>query len=248
MFAHFGLAFAPPLDQKPFGTPQTITRRLIKQKARHHPLRGSDTLSAHGCRFCFTPLTAVLFTFPSRYLSTIGHQIVFSLIPWSGRVHAKFHVHRVTQGTTRASSVFGYGSLTLLGAAFHPLLLTVKVPHCGPTTPRSKLPGLGFSVFARHYLRNHARFLFLRLLRCFTSAGVALLALCIQARVIGHSPDRVTPLGNSRVQAPVCGSPGLIAAYHVLHRHLVPRHSPCAFGSLISQSVKVAYNSFLILQ
>ena len=105
---------------------------------------------------------------------------------------------------------------------------------------KTSFSGLGFSVFARHYLRNHARFLFLRLLRCFTSAGVALLALCIQARVIGHSPDRVTPLGNSRVQAPVCGSPGLIAAYHVLHRHLVPRHSPCAFGSLISQSVKVA--------
>ena len=248
MFAHFGLAFAPPPDQKPFGTPQTITRRLIKQKARHHPLRGSDTLSAHGCRFCFTPLTAVLFTFPSRYLSTIGHQIVFSLIPWSGRVHAKFHVHRVTQGTARVLSVFGYGPFTLWGAAFHPLHLTVRIPHRSPTTPGSKLPGLGSSVFARHYLRNHARFLLLRLLRCFTSAGVALPALCIQAGVIRHSPDRVTPLGNSRVQAPVCGSPGLIAAYHVLHRHLVPRHSPCASGSLISQSVKVAYNSFPILQ
>jgi hypothetical protein len=31
---------------------------------------------------------------------------------------------------------------------------------------------------------------------------------------------------------PVCGSPRLIAAYHVLHRLLVPRHPPCALSSL----------------
>ena len=31
---------------------------------------------------------------------------------------------------------------------------------------------------------------------------------------------------------PVCGSPTLIAAYHVLHRLLVPRHSPYALSSL----------------
>jgi hypothetical protein len=31
---------------------------------------------------------------------------------------------------------------------------------------------------------------------------------------------------------PVCGSPKLIAAYHVLHRLLAPRHSPYALSSL----------------
>ena len=31
---------------------------------------------------------------------------------------------------------------------------------------------------------------------------------------------------------PVCGSPSLIAAYHVLHRLLAPRHPPCALSSL----------------
>ena len=31
---------------------------------------------------------------------------------------------------------------------------------------------------------------------------------------------------------PVCGSPELFAAYHVLHRHLAPRHSPYALSSL----------------
>src|SRR4029078_9825413 len=31
---------------------------------------------------------------------------------------------------------------------------------------------------------------------------------------------------------PVCGSPGLIAAYHVLHRRPAPRHPPYALTSL----------------
>ena len=37
----------------------------------------------------------------------------------------------------------------------------------------------------------------------------------------------------------ICSSPKLIAAYHVLHRLLMPRHSPCA---LISLTLKVLTN------
>ena len=42
---------------------------------------------------------------------------------------------------------------------------------CGPATPDSpcESPGLGFSDFARHYFRNHGCFLFLEVLRWFTS-------------------------------------------------------------------------------
>src|ERR1043165_872436 len=36
MDAHFGLAFASPPIYNALGSPLTITRRLIKQKARHH--------------------------------------------------------------------------------------------------------------------------------------------------------------------------------------------------------------------
>ena len=35
---------------------------------------------------------------------------------------------------------------------------------------------------------------------------------------------------------PICGSPKLIAACHVLHRLLMPRHSPCALISLTSSA------------
>ena len=45
--------------------------------------------------------------------------------------------------------------------------------HQGSYNPGTKGPGLGYSAFARRYLRNHIRFLFLRLLRCFTSPGIA---------------------------------------------------------------------------
>src|SRR5216117_1475728 len=68
--------------------------------------RGSYTLYAIGCRYYFTPLTGVLFTFPSRYLFTIGRQGVFSLIQWSGRIHAEFHVHRITWDANRGHSNF----------------------------------------------------------------------------------------------------------------------------------------------
>src|SRR5436190_20817045 len=68
--------------------------------------RGSYTLYAIGCRYYFTPLAGVLFTFPSRYWFTIGCQGVFSLIRWSGQIHAEFHVHRVTWDTSRECSSF----------------------------------------------------------------------------------------------------------------------------------------------
>ena len=45
----------------------TVTRRLILQKARRQGLPPSDLLWAYGFRFYFTPLTGVLFAFPSRY-------------------------------------------------------------------------------------------------------------------------------------------------------------------------------------
>ena len=77
----------------------------------------------------------MLFTFPSRYLFTIGRQLVFSLTRWSARIHTRLHLYRVTQELPRRASVFGYGPFTLYGAIFHSLLLTSALPDRGPTTP-----------------------------------------------------------------------------------------------------------------
>ena len=48
-------------------------------------------------------------------------------------------------------------------------LTQLKEVSDGPTTPLRKQSGLGFSAFARRYLRNLIRFLFQWLLRCFSS-------------------------------------------------------------------------------
>ena len=46
--------------------------------------------------------------------------------------------------------------------------VTVNVAVLQPP-PRRNAAGLGCSAFARHYLRNHCCFLFLQVLRCFSS-------------------------------------------------------------------------------
>ena len=43
------------------------------QKVRRHYVNSSDCLFVLDFRFYFTPFVRVLFTFPSRYLFTIGH-------------------------------------------------------------------------------------------------------------------------------------------------------------------------------
>ena len=81
--------------------------------------------------------------------------------------------------------------------------------------------GLGCSRFARHYSGNHCCFLFLRLLRCFSSAGL-----------LSLRSDRPSPAGlpHSEIRGSnrVGRSPRLIAAYYVLLRLQEPRHPPYA--------------------
>ena len=52
-----------------------------------------------GFQVLFHSPPGVLFTFPSQYYSTIGHQVVFSLMGWSPHVHTRFHVPRITLDT-----------------------------------------------------------------------------------------------------------------------------------------------------
>jgi hypothetical protein len=111
------------------------------------------------------------------------------------------------------------------------LPLSLPMPRCGPATRPGKPGRLGCSPFARRYLGNRLRFLFLRVLRCFTSPGIAF----PDYEFIRKGPG-MTPVGfpHSEIVGSkcVCHSPTLIAAYHVLHRLQMPRHSPCARISL----------------
>ena len=136
---------------------------------------------------------------------------------------------RSTWDTSRVCLDFAYGSFTLYGRTFQNFLLSLQISYRGPATPSGKPDGLGSSPFARHYLGNHGCFLFLRILRCFTSPGVAFRPYEFRPesfRFTGTGFPHSDISGSKRV----CRSPKLIAAYHVLHRLLVPRHSPCALN------------------
>lgn len=71
------------------------------QKARRHPATSAGLRPLVGARFqgLFTPLLAVLFTFPSRYLCTIGLSGVFSLTGWCPQIQTGFLRPRPTQDT-----------------------------------------------------------------------------------------------------------------------------------------------------
>ena len=66
-------------------------------------------------------------------------------------------------------------------------------------TPGCTHPGLGSSAFARRYLRNHGCFLFLCLLRCFSSAGSLphTMDLCAGAADL---LQQVSPFGYPRIK------------------------------------------------
>src|SRR5438445_5115631 len=61
--------------------------------------------------------------------------------------------------------------------------------------------------------------------------GFARARLWIHRAVWGFYPHGF-PHSEIPGSKPACGSPGLIAACHVLHRLLLPRHPPCALSSL----------------
>ena len=97
------------------------------QKVRGH----SEELPPFvGIRFqvLFHSPLGVLFTFPSRYLSTIGQQGVLSLGEWSPQIPPGLHVAGGTQEHRGMTSTFVYGSFTLCAAAFQLLPLAVLIP------------------------------------------------------------------------------------------------------------------------
>ena len=67
--------------------------------------------------------------------------------------------------------LFVYAAFTLSGGTFQSSSTKNSLCFCRSTTPKSMLFGLGSSHFARRYFGNRCFFLFLSLLRCFSSGG-----------------------------------------------------------------------------
>src|SRR5699024_7849024 len=72
----------------------------------------------------------VLFTFPSRYLSAIGHKVVFRLTRWSWQIHTGFHGPGATREHHPAMGQF------LLGGCPPP----ARPPHAHLPSPHATSP------------------------------------------------------------------------------------------------------------
>ena len=139
---------------------------------------------------------------------------------------------RSTWDTSRAARSFAYRPFTVYGESFQTLPLLLTIPYRGPATPPRMRDGLGCSRFARHYLGNlFFDFYSTGYLRCFTSPGVASTAYVFNRRCPAMTRDGF-PHSEIPGSKRACRSPRLIAAYHVLHSLLMPRHSLCALKSL----------------
>ena len=112
---------------------------------------------------------------------------------------------RLSRSTAPLSSGFRY--------LCHPAPPPVLQPRAVPRD----IPGLGSSAFARHYLRNHCYFLFLRVLRCFSSPRSP------QLRWWRDRSRRVPPFGHPRITVHL----PLRAAFRSLSR---PSSPPRATG------------------
>ena len=144
---------------------------------------------------------------------------------------------RGTQEPNASQFAFTYRAVTVYGRPFQIVrLANWLVTRChqrqsGPTTPPCKHDGLG-------YIRVRSPLLAESLLFSFPvgTEMVHFPTLSSTAYVFSGGFSRISQRGfpHSEIPGskPICGSPGLIAAYRVLHRLLVPRHSPYTLSSL----------------
>ena len=118
------------------------------QKARGHTVRRHSAPTA--CKQTVSGSISlphrVLFTFPSRYWFTIGHQVVFSLGRWSSQIPTGFHVSRGTRGHPRVISGFRVRGYHPLWSAFPDRSAIHHQSHVGALQPQSH-KSLRFGLF-----------------------------------------------------------------------------------------------------
>ena len=123
-------------------------------KSTTPPINGLCLLVSTRFQVLFHSPPGVLFTFPSRYCFTIGHQVVFRLGGWSPRLPTGFLVSRGTLDPASSKILFVYVALTLCGRPSHAVLLRIP-SHVAVRNPADVATcGLASSAFARHYSRN----------------------------------------------------------------------------------------------
>ena len=131
-----------------------------------------------------------------------------------------------TQDPDRMQLIFAYGTITLYGWLSHTFPLTDRfVTSVLPVLQPRLCKQRRFGLFRVRSPLLAESFLFLWVLRCFSSPG-SLPQVYVFNKRIPLVHNGWFPYSEILGSTPVHGFPRLIAVSHVLHRHLTPRHSP----------------------
>ena len=139
--------------------------KYLKLASYHNsPDRSTKSTTSHlnvlcvlvntGFQVLFHSPPGVLFTFPSQYCSTIGHQVVFRLGGWSPRLPAGFLVSAGTLDPACCFRVSSTGLSPSLAGLPMPFDYTSAMHSAVRNPDRIATIGLASSIFARHYSRN----------------------------------------------------------------------------------------------
>ena len=185
----------------------------------------------------------MLFTFPSRYLCTIGRSRVFSLGRWSSQLPTGFlGPHGTREVNPRRIHHFGYRAITVYGRPFQVVrlcrILITPRPRCisvqlTPATPDVQrihaITDTRFGLFpVRSSLLRESQLLsFPPGTEIFHFPGLASISYGFRYGC-GSITCRGFPHSGISGSKPVSGSPELIAAYYALPRLRAPRHPPYA--------------------
>ena len=160
------------------------------------------------------------------------------------------HSHKVSRvswysGSRLADSSFAYGAFTLSGwlSQNHSARIIESIMQSEPHGARTMVWALPRSLAATYGIDVS-----------FSSSGyldVSVPRVPLHTLCIGVWMTEVCSAGfpHSEIcgSMNICFSPQLIAAYHVFHRLLVPRHPPCALSCLTFLSLRLAYRKTTVL-
>ena len=163
-----GFPSAPRLQR--LTLPDYAARRTVLQKVRGPTRMMVPQLVNAGFQVLFHSPPGVLFTFPSQY-SALSVTKEYLALRGGPRLFPQDFTCLVVLWILLCRFVFHVRGFHPLRPAFPgPFHLTLRSrPQSEPQ--HASHPGLGSSRFARRYFGNHFCFLFLRLLRCFSSPG-----------------------------------------------------------------------------
>ena len=162
-----GFPTAPRLDR--LTLPAPATRRTVLQKVRGCACALPQLVNI-GFQVLFHSPPGVLFTFPSQYYAL---SVTKEYLALEGGPPTSHKVSRVSWyfGYCLSLFVFPYGAFTLSGRLSQYRSGNSEYNLLQSLTLQCTHRSLGSFPFARRYSGNRCFFLFLRVLRCFSSPG-----------------------------------------------------------------------------